>query len=103
MGSLVLNFEAKRVTRASTKNIVIKNKEGVCGVGCEGYTPGSRRAADEQVMFQFGKYGLGKYALDFKAPLAPIQVLPHRQSNGDACALTAHTAAVALPLLRRWR
>ena len=56
VGSLVLRFSGGRVQCASAKNFLLAEK-----------------AKPERAVLQFGKSHKGRFALDFKYPLAPLQ------------------------------
>jgi len=62
-GCLVMKFQRSRVKESSSKNFILFRKSEA---GRGGEVDASRAA------MQFGKVSLNEYALDFKAPVAPL-------------------------------
>jgi hypothetical protein len=56
MGSLVLKFRNARVLEASSKNFILADKRD-----------------PERAIFQLGKHSQGRFNLDFKHPISPLQ------------------------------
>jgi hypothetical protein len=72
VGSLVLTFFGGRVLQPSAKNFMMEDKSAVdLARKTNSSGPGVKDATN--VMFQFGKVNKGKFNLDFKHPMSPIQ------------------------------
>ena len=72
LGSLTMNFSGRRIRESSSKNFLMAPLEPASASGAKRKTVVGTGATARPVL-QFGKVKKGKFILDYRGPLSPLQ------------------------------